>query len=129
MGQIMLNQKAALATVAVKDINAARRFYESVLGLRLVHSEQGVALTFESGGTRLLVYQSEYAGTNRATAVTWEVGGDVTAIVQQLGSQGVTFEHYDDMPMKRTGDVYEADGFQVAWFKDPDGNIHALTGS
>jgi catechol 2,3-dioxygenase-like lactoylglutathione lyase family enzyme len=125
----MLNQHTALATVAVRDIKAAQRFYEDVLGLRLVHSQQGMALTFESSGTRILVYQSEYAGTNRATAVTWEAGNDVDAIVAQLRSKGVAFEHYDDMPMPRKGDVYEAEGFKIAWFKDPDGNIHALTGS
>lgn len=125
----MLNQHAALATVAVRDIKAAQRFYEDVLGLRLVHSQEEMALTFESSGTRMLVYQSDYAGTNQATAVTWEVGNDVDAIVAQLRSKGVAFEHYDEMPMQRKGDVYEAEGFKIAWFKDPDGNIHALTGN
>jgi hypothetical protein len=100
-----------------------------VLGLRLIHSQEGMALTYETDTSRILVYQSDYAGTNRATAVTWEVGANVDAVVQQLRGKGVTFEHYDDMPMERKGDVYGDNGFKVAWFKDPDGNIHALTGS
>ena len=125
----MFNQHLALATLAVRDIAAAQKFYEQVLGLRLVHSQEGMALTYETATSRILVYKSDYAGTNRATAVTWEVGANVDAIVQQLHGKGVTFEHYDDMPMERHGDVYGDENFKVAWFKDPDGNIHALTGN
>jgi hypothetical protein len=39
----------------------------------------------------------------------------------------VRFEHYDDLPgMTREGDVHVAADMRAAWFKDPDGNIHAL---
>jgi hypothetical protein len=71
----------------------------------------------------LNVYRSQYAGTNRATAVTWLVGDDVEGVVRALKAKGVTFEHYDMPNMKREGDNHVAGDMKVAWFKDPDGNI------
>src|SRR5215216_6452673 len=80
----MLNQKDAMATVAASDIHAAKRFYEDVLGFTLVHSQQESAFTYRSGNSKLLLYVSRYAGTNQATAVTWDVGTEVDAIVKDL---------------------------------------------
>ena len=125
----MLATKSATATVAVRDLAVARKFYEGVLGLTLTHTEGEEALTFTAGGTELLVYRSQYAGTNQATAVTWEAGADVVAVVDSLKEKGVKFEHYDMPDMKREGDIYGSVGMRVAWFKDPDGNIHALVGT
>ena len=72
----------------------------------------------------MLVYPSEYAGTNQATAASWAVGDDFDAIVQDLRAKGVTFEHYDDLPeTTREGDVHVMDAYKAVWFKDPDGNI------
>jgi catechol 2,3-dioxygenase-like lactoylglutathione lyase family enzyme len=122
----MLGDKEAMATLAVKHLETARRFYESTLGLRRVPGEEEGALVYQAGKAAILVYQSEYAGTNRATAATWTVGADVDKIVQTLKSRGVSFEHYDLPGTTRTGDVHIAGGLRLAWFKDPDGNIHAL---
>ena len=75
----------------------------------------------------LLVYPSEYAGTNQATAATWAVGDDFEAIVQDLKTKGVPFEHYDDLPeTTREGDVHAMGDLKGVWFKDPDGNILSL---
>lgn len=122
----MLSGKDATATVAVRDIHKARQFYQSILGLELVHGESDHALSFQSGKTRLLVYKSEFAGTNRATAVTWDAGGDIEGLVKSLKDRGVAFEHYDMPEMNREGDIHKAGPMKAAWFKDPDGNIHAL---
>ena len=122
----MLKQKDAIATVAVRDLQAARKFYEGTLGLKLVHTEGQEALTFEAGKSQLLVYRSQFAGTNKATAATWMVGEDVESLVRDLKARGVAFEKYDMPGMTVHGDVYSADGMKVAWFKDPDGNIHSL---
>jgi catechol 2,3-dioxygenase-like lactoylglutathione lyase family enzyme len=122
----MLAGKEAIATVAVKDISRAKRFYEETLGLRLTQDQESEALTYESGGSKLLVYRSQYAGSNQATAATWTIGKDMEKVVQSLKGKGVKFEHYDMPGMTLKGDIHVADGFKVAWFKDPDGNIHAL---
>jgi catechol 2,3-dioxygenase-like lactoylglutathione lyase family enzyme len=123
----MLGNKDAIATVAVKDIQAARRFYEDKLGLKPVHPEDHGVITYKTGGSSLLVYTSQFAGTNQATSATWSVGGDFDDIVQSLKSKGVSFEHYDGLPqVTREGDIHRAGKLKLAWFKDPDGNIHHL---
>jgi hypothetical protein len=103
----------------------AAQFYEQSLGLTREHSEGEYVITYHAGSARLLVYQSQYAGTNQATSVTWTVG-DVDGTVRDLKSKGVRFEHYDMPNTKHEGDVHVQGGRRVAWFKDPDGNIHAI---
>jgi catechol 2,3-dioxygenase-like lactoylglutathione lyase family enzyme len=119
----MLGDKNAAANIAVKDLATARKFYEGTLGLTQVDAEGEELIVFRSGNSTLNVYQSRYAGTNQATAVTWTVGDGMEAVVRALKSKGVTFEHYDMPDMTREGDVYVAGDMKVAWFKDPDGNI------
>ena len=123
----MLGNKQATATVAVTDLEAAKRFYEDKLGLQPIGPAGEGVVNYRTGNTALLVYTSEFAGTSQATTVTWSVGEDFDAILQDLQSKGVAFEHYGDMPgLTRNGDVYTGDGLKLAWFTDPDGNIHHL---
>lgn len=69
---------------------------------------------------------SEYAGTNKATAVTWVVGDELDDIARSLKAKGVVFERYDMPGMTREGDLHSHGDMNVAWFKDPDGNILSL---
>ena len=119
----MLGNRDAYANVAVKDLERARRFYEGTLGLEKVGEEGEELLAFRSGKSTLLVYRSEYAGSNKATAVTWTVGPDVEGVVRELKAKGVKFERYDMPDAKHEGDVHIFGDMKVAWFKDPDGNI------
>jgi catechol 2,3-dioxygenase-like lactoylglutathione lyase family enzyme len=100
----------------------AARFYEGTLGLSRLDSEDNEAIVYESGDSTINVYRSSFAGTNKATALTWTVG-DVDDVVRTLKSKGVTFEHYDLPDTRREGDVHVSGDIKVAWFKDPDGNI------
>jgi hypothetical protein len=124
----MLQGKSAAATVAVRNIGVARKFYEDKLGLKPVEEEQEGTLLLESGGSRLFVYESKYAGTNQATAVTWDVGSGVESLVRELKGKGVVFEKYDMPEGTWKGDIFEGGDMKLAWFKDPDANIHALVG-
>ena len=122
----MLRDKNAAATLAVKDIGAARNFYENTLGLAQLEGGPGDPSTvlYRSGSSAVLVYESRYAGTNQATAASWAVGDDFDAIVADLQGKGVTFERYDDLPgTTRDGDVHVMGELRAVWFKDPDGNI------
>jgi catechol 2,3-dioxygenase-like lactoylglutathione lyase family enzyme len=119
----MLGNKDAVATLAVKDLQAAKKFYEGTLGLAPVDAEGEEVIVFQSGSTKLNVYRSRYAGTNQATALTWVVGDELEDIVGALKEKGVAFEHYDMPGMTRQGDIHVAGDMKVAWFKDPDGNI------
>jgi catechol 2,3-dioxygenase-like lactoylglutathione lyase family enzyme len=121
----MLGDYDAPATIAVKNLAAAKKFYEGKLGFKVVHAEGDQAVTYQSGKSQLLVYQSQFAGTNKATAATWMVK-DVEGLVKDLKAKGVAFEHYDFPGMTRKGDVHVAGTRKNAWFKDPDGNILAL---
>ena len=119
----MLSDNDAIATVAVKDLKAAAKFYEGKLGLKEASREGEELIGYRCGNSVLNVYRSEYAGTNKANAVTWAVGDDVEGVVRALKAKGVVFEHYDMPGMKREGDVHIGADMKVAWFKDPDGNI------
>jgi catechol 2,3-dioxygenase-like lactoylglutathione lyase family enzyme len=119
----MLGNKDAVTNIAVKNLDTAKKFYEDTLGLTPVGAIDQEGIVFKSGNSTVYVYQSQYAGTNKATAVTWVVNEDVEEIVQQLKAKGITFEHYDMPGMTRDGDVHIAGDMKVAWFKDPDGNI------
>ena len=119
----MLGNKDAAANIAVKNLETAKKFYEDILGLTQVGAEGQELIVFKSGNSTINVYRSQYAGTNRATAVTWVVGGEMEGVVQQLKTKGVAFEHYDLPEMTREGDIHVAGTMKVAWFKDPDGNI------
>jgi catechol 2,3-dioxygenase-like lactoylglutathione lyase family enzyme len=122
-GADMLEGKDAAATLAVGDLQAARDFYENTLGFTAIQDQPG-GIVYKSGNSAVLVYPSEFAGTNQATAASWAVGDDFDAIVEELRSKGVSFEHYDDLPdTTREGDVHVSGGFKAVWFKDPDGNI------
>lgn len=121
----MLGDKKAFATIAVKDIDVAARFYETVLGLRLSpHQEEGTR-SYQTPTSTIFVYPSQFAGTNQATALTWIVD-DVEELVKGLKAKGVTFEHYDLPNTEVRGDLHISGNRKLAWFKDPDGNIHAL---
>jgi catechol 2,3-dioxygenase-like lactoylglutathione lyase family enzyme len=122
----MLGEKEAVATLAVKDLGAARKFYEGVLGLKVKDAQGEEALTFKSGSAQLIVYRSQFAGTNQATAANFLVGADIEKIVSGLADRGVVFEHYDLPGLSRKGDLHVEGDLKVAWFKDPDGNILSL---
>jgi hypothetical protein len=75
----------------------------------------------------IVVYPSQYAGTNQATALTWTVGDQLETMVETLKRKGVKFEHHDLPDTTRKGDIHDSGDVRNAWFKDPDGNIHALS--
>jgi len=119
----MLGNTDAVANVAVRNLDTAKRFYKDTVGLTPVGAEGDEVVVFKSGSSKLNVYRSQYAGTNQATAVSWNVGNRVDDVVRDLKAKGVKFEHYDLPGMTRQGDIHVAGQMRTAWFKDPDGNI------
>lgn len=121
----MLGTTDPTPMIAVKDLDRARAFYEEALGLRTIDSLGQEVVTMKSGDTKIDVYRSDYAGTNKATALSFNVD-DIAAEVADLKDKGVTFEHYDLDGLTRHGDIHKGEGMKTAWFKDPDGNILSL---
>jgi catechol 2,3-dioxygenase-like lactoylglutathione lyase family enzyme len=118
----MLKDKDSSAIVAVSNIATAREFYVDKLGLEPAHDDDTM-LVLKTGSTQLVVYVSDYAGTNQANAVTWGVGEEIEAIVSALLSKGIKFEHYPEMGGDYSGGIHSNGDFKAVWFKDPDGNI------
>ncbi len=121
----MLADKDAVATIAVKDLKTAKKFYGDTLGLKPTPVPEPEVLNYKSGNSTVLVYKSQFAGSTKATAVTWIVD-DVEGTARDLKAKGISFEHYDFPGMTRKGDVHIAGKSKAAWFKDPDGNILAV---
>lgn len=122
------------AQVAVTDMNRAVEFYEGKLGLIAIQTGADGSKVYASGDNEaLVVYPSpDNAGRSTATLATWYVD-DVEQVVDELTSNGVTFERYEgvlesgfDYGTDEKGISPRAGGGSVAWFKDPDGNIFAL---
>lgn len=119
----MLGEKTSSANIAVKDLEIAKNFYENTLGLKKIQTFEEEVIVYKSGNSSIVVYRSEFAGTNKATCVTWAVGDDIEKIVSELKNKGVRFERYEMPNTTLNGDIHVAGGMKVAWFRDPDGNI------
>jgi predicted enzyme related to lactoylglutathione lyase len=124
----MLSDTAITTLVAVKDLGEAMAFYEEKL--QLVRTDESSGWTqYRSGTSDLIVYQSEFAGTNKATTAAWTVN-DVEETVRGLKANGVSsFQHYDDLPgTTRDGDIHRNGTVKMAWFRDPSGNMFEVNG-
>jgi catechol 2,3-dioxygenase-like lactoylglutathione lyase family enzyme len=116
-------------SIAVSGTAPATEFYERKLGLSVAQAgTDGSRIYATGGGAALHVYPSPlHAGRSTATLATWYVD-DVERVVDELGSNGVTFEHYEGVTTDEKGISPRAGGGKVAWFKDPDGNTFAVEG-
>jgi catechol 2,3-dioxygenase-like lactoylglutathione lyase family enzyme len=121
----MLGDFNCFPSIAVSDLEAAKKFYSDTLGLKQLSETPGGVL-YQSGEGHVFVYPSMTAGTNQATYAGWTVE-DVEKTVSNLKEKGVTFEQYDDLPqVKRDGDIHTMGDLKAAWFKDPTGNILSI---
>ncbi|WP_298932311.1 VOC family protein [uncultured Ramlibacter sp.] len=119
----MLKEMNAMATIAVKEVARSRKFYEGQLGLQADGPGEPGLAAYRSGGSTLMLYESAFAGSNRATCATWAVTDGIESLVQSLKERGVAFEHYDLPQTTRQGDIHVSGARKTAWCKDPDGNI------
>lgn len=120
----MLSDHTPTPTLAVKDLAAARGFYEEVLGLSVREENEGGVLYTAGSGT-VFVYPSEFAGTNQATAATWLLPSDAfDAELATLREKGVGLQTFEAEYVTWDDDVASMpDGSRAAWFADPDGNV------
>jgi catechol 2,3-dioxygenase-like lactoylglutathione lyase family enzyme len=118
----MLGKSSAVTNLAVKDADRSKAFFTATLGLEEVGNKGEGMVFLKSGDSVIKIYESDYAGTNQADAVTWPVD-NIEEEVEALKRKGVSFDHYDIPGLKLDGDVHVGGGVKIAWFKDPDGNI------
>ena len=131
-----LSSYRLITSIAVTDMTAAEEFYEGRLGLSVLRTGADGSKVYTAGGHESLeVYASpDHAGRSTATLATWYVD-DVEQMVDELTSNGVTFEQYEgvlesgfDYGTDERGISPRAGGGKVAWFKDPDGNLFSIQG-
>ncbi|WP_430646038.1 VOC family protein [Agromyces sp. GXS1127] len=121
----MFENSMATAVLAASDLDRAQRFWHDTFGLDPVSTEMGGA-TYVVGGVIVLVYESQFAGTNRATAFGI-MTDDLDRDMAELRSKGVVFHDYDLPELTTEDGVVDMDGERGAWFDDSEGNIIALS--
>ena len=125
----MYGNTALHPVLPASDLDRAKRWYSEKLGLEPVREDKYGGAEYEIGGAMFLVYQSEFAGTNNATAAGFRVD-NFDAAVAELRSAGVVFEDVDFGEFGSTVDgVLTMPGStdKAAWFKDSEGNILSLS--
>jgi catechol 2,3-dioxygenase-like lactoylglutathione lyase family enzyme len=120
----MLANTKAYSGFAVDDLDKAREFYGETLGLNVsVLSEEAGLLTLHlAGGRDTLIYVKPDFEPATYTILNFVVD-DVDAAVDGLAARGVQFEHYDGFGQDEKGISRDERGPQIAWFKDPAGNV------
>ena len=123
----MLNDKNAVANLAVRNLKTARTFYAETLGLNVEEQMGGLAVHL-GGGADTFIYPKDDHVPATFTVLNFLVD-DVEAAVDRLTEAGIGFEQYggeiatDEKGIARGPE----NGPAIAWFKDPDGNILNVT--
>lgn len=119
----MLSDCTPIATLPTANVERARAFYEQTLGLTPLQEAAG-GIMYRCGEGKLFVYESGYAGTNKATAVSFAVPDQsFDDEIEQLRRKGVAFMTFEYEGMEWKDDVMVSDEMRAVWFSDPDGNI------
>ena len=121
----MFEKLMAVAVLPASDLARSRRYWHDVLGHDPVNSNEAGDI-YDFGGTGVLVYETQFAGTAKNTAlnlITDNLDRDMTA----LRTHGVTFHDYDMPGLKTVDGVADLGGERGAWFSDSEGNIIAIS--
>jgi catechol 2,3-dioxygenase-like lactoylglutathione lyase family enzyme len=123
----MLSQYNPVATLPTADLTKARNFYEGTLGLTPDRDDMG-GVSYRCGEGTIFVYESQYAGTNKATAVSFDVPNSAFQDeVNELRGKRVEFLTFDAEGMEWNDGVASiGPSMQGVWFTDPDGNIISI---
>ena len=119
----MFAETKAFSGFAVDDLEAARAFYGDTLGIE-TSEDHGLMTLHLSGDRPTLVYPKPDHTPADYTILNFPVD-DVERAVDELTARGVRFERYDGMPQDEKG-IMRGNGPDIAWFKDPAGNILSL---
>lgn len=117
----MFAQTKAFSGFAVPDLEHAREFYESTLGLN-VSEDNDLLVLHLAGGRDTLVYPKPDHQPATYTILNFQVD-DIDETVDQLTQRGVRFERYDGLEQDEKGISRSPAGPPIAWFTDPAGNI------
>ena len=119
----MFESTQAFSSFAVPDTDEAQRFYGETLGLRteVYDEENGIVALHLAGDHDVMLYRKPDFTPATYTVLNFQVD-DIDAAVDALGERGVEFERYDGFDQDEKG-IARGNGPDIAWFKDPAGNI------
>lgn len=122
----MLSSHKIVALVPISDGDKAKSFYVDKLGLKFL-SDDGFAIVLDAGGNKIRLTKMKEVKPQPFSVMAWETS-DIATDIRALQANGVTFERFGDFMKQDELGIWTApDGTQVAWFKDPDGNILGLS--
>lgn len=121
----MFKETRAFNSFSVSDIEKAKEFYGETLGLKVTDGAMGTLELHINGGARTLIYPKQNHEPATFTVLNFPVK-NIDEAVDELKKRGVEFEHYNDEAynMDDKG-ISRSKGEEpnIAWFKDPAGNI------
>lgn len=125
----MLKDSHAFSGFSVNDLQAAKVFYGDTLGLDVTEENMGLTLKI-AGGNPIFIYDKPNHEPASFTILNFPVS-NIEQVVDELVAKGVTFERYDDMPAPQDErgilrGLAANQGPDIAWFKDPAGNVLSI---
>lgn len=122
----MLQDSPAFSGFTVKNIAEAKSFYENILGISVELDEMGLRLKC-AGNTTIFVYEKPDHIPATYTILNFPVL-NINETIDTLVAKGITMERYNDLPAEQDDrGVLRGKSAQmgpdIAWFKDPSGNI------
>jgi catechol 2,3-dioxygenase-like lactoylglutathione lyase family enzyme len=117
----MFQNVKAFSGFAVDDVPSAKDFYSQTLGLR-VSEEYGMLKLHILGDVEILIYPKPDHTPASFTILNFPVD-DIESAADELARRGVQFERYDGLGAPDDKGIYRGQGPDIAWFKDPAGNI------
>jgi catechol 2,3-dioxygenase-like lactoylglutathione lyase family enzyme len=121
----MLESAVPVAFVPSTGLDRAQDFYGGALGLP-VQDVSDFACVFRAGPITLRVTKVGELAAPSFTVFGWEVAA-IHETIAGLAGRGVEFVRYEGMDQDPAGVWTAPGGAQVAWFRDPDGNVLSLT--
>jgi catechol 2,3-dioxygenase-like lactoylglutathione lyase family enzyme len=123
----MFRDTRAFSGFAVDDLQKANEFYGETLGIKTtLHEQAGLLSLHIAGGRDTIVYVKPDHKPAEYTILNFPVE-NLDKAVDELAGRGVTFERYEGFEQEESGIARGGDrGPDIAWFKDPAGNILAV---
>ena len=120
----MLKQSKAFSSFSVNDIAKAKNFYHDLLGLDVVDNPMGIIELHLENGYKIILYPKPDHIPATFTVLNFPVK-DLEATVDELVEKGISFEQYEGQIKTDKKGIFksEGNGPNIAWFKDPSGNI------
>ncbi len=122
----MFKNTKAFSGFSVDDMQKAKIFYSEVLGLEVTDNPMGLIELHIEGGNTIIVYPKPNHTPATFTILNFPVD-DIEKAADELTQKGVSFEQYEGEIKTDVKGICRSDGGpNIAWFKDPAGNILSI---